>query len=265
MTIPKQLHQVYLGFDNPIMPDKWADNADKWKSIHPEYAYTLWNMDMCVALITELAPSFLDIWLNYPRNVQRADAIRPFILYKHGGVYTDMDTSPHYNITPLLDVYSVPGVEVIVAPSANSDTASNWLMASTPKSLFWVMTITEMVRRSRRTYWFDHTRIMYSTGPALISDMIAVYGKNKAIVMNMELVNSVNICGSCSEITNYVIDDHGATWNGPFTKVLNAVFCAVSPLRTVPYYSWLVLVLIIVVILLLVYARLRRCRTSCKL
>jgi mannosyltransferase OCH1-like enzyme len=260
MTIPKHIHQVFLVFDNPVIPNDWIANTNKWKSMHPEYTHTLWDEDACIKLISELVPSFLDVYMNYPHNIQRVDAIRPFILYKHGGVYVDMDTSPRYNITPLLDVYAVPGVEVICAPSANTNTASNWLMASVPESEFWMRTIDEMVVRSKRSYWFYLKRIMHSTGPVLINDMIAAHGDSTVVVMHMDLVNSVNICGTGATNTNYVVDDHGSTWHNPFTKILNDVFCVVTPIRRVPYYYWIALITIGLVLLFL-YSRLRQSQT----
>lgn len=34
---------------------------------------------------------FLEIWDNYPFGIERADAIRYFVLYHFGGIYIDLD------------------------------------------------------------------------------------------------------------------------------------------------------------------------------
>ena len=36
-------------------------------------------------------PWFLETWDNYPFNIERADAIRYFVLAHYGGVYIDLD------------------------------------------------------------------------------------------------------------------------------------------------------------------------------
>ena len=42
-------------------------------------------------LITHRYPWFLETWDNYPFNIERADAIRYFVLAHYGGVYIDLD------------------------------------------------------------------------------------------------------------------------------------------------------------------------------
>lgn len=44
------------------------------------------------AFITEFYPWFLPTFLNYGKQINQADAVRPFILQKLGGVYLDLDT-----------------------------------------------------------------------------------------------------------------------------------------------------------------------------
>jgi hypothetical protein len=38
-------------------------------------------------LIEEKFPWFLESWLKYPYNIQRADVLRYFVLYEYGGIY----------------------------------------------------------------------------------------------------------------------------------------------------------------------------------
>lgn len=263
--IQKIIHQVYLGFDNPIMPEDWKRNHEKWKELHPDYTFMLWDMQSCVELIKEIAPSFLEVFQQYPANVQRADAVRPFILLKYGGIYTDLDTYPNLNVQPLVDVYfSVPDVEVAVAPSANTNTASNWFMMSKPQSMFWVSVIKEMYARRNNFYFTNHLRVMTTTGPNLIQDCIRKYNGN-AVVMSIDLTNSENICGRGKHLTNYITDEHGCTWNNTTTGLINSIYCLISPLQTIPYYSWLTLVIILLILAVCCKIRLESCRKRCEL
>ena len=260
MPIPKIIHQVWLGFDNPTVPDKWKKNIEKWKQIQDGYEHKLWSADDCIKLIQEIDPDFVEIFKNYPHHVQRADAIRPFILYKFGGIYTDLDTFPNRNIQPLLDVYDVSGVEAAVAPSANTNSPSNWFMFSHKNSKFWLNVIKEMKLRSNFMYVTNHTRIMKTTGPALIQDCIQEYGTDKVVVLSKELAGSTDICGKGKSVLNYITDEHAGTWNNGTTQIINTVHCAISPLQQVPYYSWFAMS--IVVLLLIIILKWKTIRLS---
>ena len=65
---------------------------------------TLRGMLNCIEVV--LTPSrypwFLETWDAYPFNIERADAIRYFVLAHYGGVYIDLDdVRPALHITPL--------------------------------------------------------------------------------------------------------------------------------------------------------------------
>lgn len=53
-------------------------------------------------LIRSRFPWFLAQYDAYPNNIQRADAIRYFILYEFGGIYADMDLMPLRSLEPML-------------------------------------------------------------------------------------------------------------------------------------------------------------------
>ena len=65
------------------------------------------------------------------RNIQRADAIRPFILYHYGGVYVDMDTFCLKNFD---NVFQKKGVYVL---KNHTFGYTNFMMASSRKHPFW--------------------------------------------------------------------------------------------------------------------------------
>jgi mannosyltransferase OCH1-like enzyme len=56
------------------------------------WQYMLWDRQDCEALLAQAYPWFLPTWLALPSLVLQSDAIRPFILHAHGGVYLDLDT-----------------------------------------------------------------------------------------------------------------------------------------------------------------------------
>lgn len=59
--------------------------------MHKDFEYKLWTDESSLAFIKEHYPWFLPTYLGYQFNIQRADAIRYFVLHKYGGVYLDLD------------------------------------------------------------------------------------------------------------------------------------------------------------------------------
>ena len=68
--------------------------------------YMFWSDHDSRELIRTDFPWFLHTFDAYKHPIQRADAIRYFVLYKYGGVYCDMDVrhrikiSPHFSSMP---------------------------------------------------------------------------------------------------------------------------------------------------------------------
>jgi mannosyltransferase OCH1-like enzyme len=55
--------------------------------LHPQ----LWTDELSMEFIAREYPWFLETFQNYPYPIQRADAIRYFVLAHYGGIYIDLD------------------------------------------------------------------------------------------------------------------------------------------------------------------------------
>lgn len=98
--ITKIIHQVYGLFqDNKSIPNDWIVSSNILKKNNPNWKYKLWNYESCLHLLEKHYPWFLETYNGYKHPIQKADAIRPFILYHYGGVYFDMDFKCVKNIT----------------------------------------------------------------------------------------------------------------------------------------------------------------------
>ena len=93
---PKLIHRQWKTAHN--VPD---DNAQgfyfsKWQEVfpEPEYKHLLWTDSSARDLIREHFSWFLEIYDGYKHNIQRADAVRYFILLHYGGLYADLDYEP---------------------------------------------------------------------------------------------------------------------------------------------------------------------------
>lgn len=83
--VVKRIHQIWVG-PNAI-PEKSLEFIAKIKELHPDYEYKLWtDVDL-----TEENFSNLSYINSTPVYAQKADIMRYEILYKHGGIYLDID------------------------------------------------------------------------------------------------------------------------------------------------------------------------------
>ncbi|KAF6264293.1 hypothetical protein COO60DRAFT_1624299 [Scenedesmus sp. NREL 46B-D3] len=75
----------------------------KVQTHHPGWRYVLWDAAACEALLTQHYPWFLPTWSALGNStVLKSDAIRPFILHAHGGVYLDLDSECFGSMQPWL-------------------------------------------------------------------------------------------------------------------------------------------------------------------
>ncbi|KAI4268757.1 MAG: hypothetical protein LQ337_007667 [Flavoplaca oasis] len=86
--IPKIIHQTYI---NDSVPEIWREPQRTCVDIHEDYEYKMWTDAKSRELIATEYPWFLNTFDNYSQPIQRADAIRYFVLAHFGGIYIDLD------------------------------------------------------------------------------------------------------------------------------------------------------------------------------
>lgn len=96
MSIPKKIHQIWVGPNT--MPPKSIEFIEDIKKLHPDYEYRLWtDSDLTPANFSNLL-----VIQSTPIYAQKADIMRYEILYRHGGIYLDIDFEIFKPLTPLL-------------------------------------------------------------------------------------------------------------------------------------------------------------------
>lgn len=164
--IPKIIHQTWK---NSIIPEKWECSPEEWKRLHPEWEYKLWTDADNRNLIESDFPEYLALYDSYKYPIQRADFARYFILYKHGGLYSDLDLYPTTNV----EEYLTGSLCLVFTPEAKnvrSRYLTNFLMASTEKHPFWLEVFAVLKRNELPWYILTkHFRVMMSTGPMMIN------------------------------------------------------------------------------------------------
>lgn len=233
--IPKIIHQTYKSISQ--LPEIWKDTPSKWKQFHPDWKYMFWSDDDCRTLVQDNFPWFLETYDNYEYNIQRADAIRPIILYLFGGLYVDCDIQP---VKAFDDLFYI-NYELYLIRTPNNDVVSNCFMASKRGVNFWLRVVEEMKNRSENPSPFlfgKHWQVMYSTGPMML-DYVYNHEKNiKAYFLPRELILPSE-CGTCSDKPcstqlGYTKLLEGCSWISFDTTIYNGVMC---------YYQYILLVI----------------------
>lgn len=181
--IPKIIHQIYWDFSGKNKPPckKWQEYQETWKKNfpEPEYKHILWNDKDSKELIKKYYNWFLKTYDNYPKNIQRADAVRYFILHRYGGIYADMDCEVRNNFYDKLN-QEKPN---IVEDCFTENGLMNNLMASPKKLDIWkeIFKLLEKKKKVRAT--------LESTGPTLLTE--GFYNKNLIHILDYQNFNPV--------------------------------------------------------------------------
>lgn len=106
-TVPKILHFIWIG---SIIPNKYIDNLNTYVNNNPEYIINLWvdrNYECSIDGVQIINISSIDIINKHELNMvdnygAKADILRLEILYKYGGIYSDIDSK---SLKPFDDVF----------------------------------------------------------------------------------------------------------------------------------------------------------------
>jgi mannosyltransferase OCH1-like enzyme len=156
-AVPRIIHQTAPA-DESLWHHTWKPCQLSWFDNFKGFEYKMWTDEDIDNLIKRRFPNFLPIWNAYPRNIQRVDVIRYFILYEYGGIYVDMDFECVRDFYDLL-----PAGKVSIAKSAvPGEEFQNALMASPPRHPFWHYVFNEVIP-------YQHVDdVLASTGPDVI-------------------------------------------------------------------------------------------------
>jgi inositol phosphorylceramide mannosyltransferase catalytic subunit len=156
--IPKIIHQTYI---NESIPPQWQVAQQSCVNLHNHYEYKFWTDVKSREFIAAEYPWFLNTFDGYHYPIQRADAIRYFVLAHFGGVYIDLDYGCKRCLDPLL---SYTAWVHLTEPTGISNDA----MGAVPQHPFFLRVI-ENLQSYNRNWLFPYVTVMYSTGPLFLS------------------------------------------------------------------------------------------------
>jgi mannosyltransferase OCH1-like enzyme len=207
--IPRNMHHVLLGPMGKDPPADWIDARNSCLTMHahwPEHYF--WTDENADQFFEEYYPWFMDTWNSYPSIVQRADALRYFVLHKFGGVFLDMDLFCRNPLDPLIShlesitphqhrkhpqgrmyILAESGhPHMLLAPKANPVGVSNGFIISSRGHPLLSQMIT-FLPRFNLFFLLSYATVMFSTGCMYISSHMQLFtrrqwGKNTVLVLD---------------------------------------------------------------------------------
>ncbi|KAF3908094.1 hypothetical protein ABW21_db0206670 [Orbilia brochopaga] len=117
---PKKIWQIRLeplgGREAQTPSEQDIKRTASWQNMNPSYRYELLNDTTAERYIAQnfkdIDPYLVQLYPNFPQRILAADLLRYMIMYRSGGVYTDLDTECKMPIDRWMDesLSNVPGV-----------------------------------------------------------------------------------------------------------------------------------------------------------
>ena len=205
--IPKIIHQTWKTSELPI-PQKHL--AETWKTFLPDWEYILWTDEMNREFVATYFPDFLEKYDSYPKNIQRADAIRYLLLKKYGGLYVDLDFECLENIDFLIEHADFTagkephwhaerfGLPYIIC---------NAFMSSTPDNDFINFVCDRLINYPYMEV-DSPIDVLNSTGPLLLTNSYNAYpDKSQVCILEPETIYPIGLYEADKIINNTVTDE----------------------------------------------------------
>ncbi len=192
--IPKIIHQVWSG----SLPDFLKEWSKSWREYNPDWKYEFWDDDRMNSFIEEYFPEYVEVYNNFPYNVQRWDAIRYLFLWKMGGMYVDFDSEC---LEPIEGLFRGKDCCFSLEPHANPEFKdipylSNALMACSSEHPFMLQIIKKVFSGEPCSYPVDDKffHVLSTTGPLVVTNTYDEYSyKDDIYLIPAELVAPFSI------------------------------------------------------------------------
>jgi inositol phosphorylceramide mannosyltransferase catalytic subunit len=166
--IPRVIHQSWK---NKELPAKFKMWQKSWIERNPGWRYKLWTDEDNHQLMITHFPWFNETYFSFPHNIMRADSARYMYMYKHGGVYADLDMECLRPMDELLG-----GHRAVLAQMGKDATAPNSIpnafMASEPGHSFWIEVLWYIMALQKRG---QETQAVKLTGPDMLKRVLDTY------------------------------------------------------------------------------------------
>lgn len=263
---PRIIHQTYKTRQLPAI---WKDTPKTWIDNHVGYTYMFWTDDDNRNLIKNDFPWFLNKYDSYEHGIQRADAVRYFILFKYGGVYADLDIQCVRSIDPILQLYerNFPQADVLLVTTPNNflgnPSLTNSIMISKPNSQFFNSLFQKLLNFEYQWYHVGkHIRVMMSTGPGMITGHYKEYANSNVLLIPYQYLRPCDSSEErpCTKPEAFVTEVEGKSWHDIDSTIYDYA-------TSVPRSTWIAIGVITFLIITLVFMNMNQkiqiCEATC--
>lgn len=220
MSVPRVIHQTWKTESIPPLYQTYVESV---RAHHPEWEHRLWTDADNLRFIDERFPWFLETFLSYRHDIERADAVRYFLLYEFGGIYVDLDMEC---LRPFDDLVAEAGVHFSLeaGPTLVQQVTSNAFMAAPPRHPFFHTLIHELADIRGPDVTFGD--VFRNTGPDMLHEqcvrhrgehVIHVIGLDRicpiGVISQNVLLRSRDVDKIRSEKLLYAIHHNTESWN----------------------------------------------------
>jgi hypothetical protein len=165
--IPRILH---FSFKSRCLPRDYALNLKRWKDTFPNYSIVFHDDDAAQRLFDQ------EEWKEFPNlhrilncvlysGAMKIDIWRILILYRYGGVYSDIDNWPNE-----LNQSTIPGNVSAFFLSDAYNRPSQWFMAVEPHHPMMYLTLHQIIKNVLALENIVAPRLVQTTGPMALRD-----------------------------------------------------------------------------------------------
>jgi len=197
--IPRIMHHVLLGPLGQDPPEDWLAARNSCVTMHVHWPnHYFWTDEIADSFFEQHYPWFMTTWESYPSVVQRADALRYFVLHKYGGVFLDMDLFCRHPLDPLMAhleavtphqhkrpaqggmyILAESGhTHMLLAPKANPIGVSNGFIISSRGHPLLSQMIA-FLPRFNLSFILSYATVMFSTGCMYISAHMQLFVRRR--------------------------------------------------------------------------------------
>lgn len=185
----------FLGDSFNIKQEEFIKNLRIWRKRNPNWKINILRdkYDNINDWVKKHFEWFYQIYMEYPKSIQRCDIIRYMLMYHYGGVYSDLDVECKMPISKLLRQYQwanvIFGISRIKSKqkcdlAAKYETIRNgkpeipvrianyWCLSRIPNHPIWI-DILKLAKKRARSFLQSQYGIIYTTGPDVITTALS--------------------------------------------------------------------------------------------
>lgn len=220
--IPKIIWQTYKD-DLETTSIQLQKCVNSWKVNNKDYEHRYYNdNDAAELILKDFGQEWYDLFMNVPLGVIRADIFRYLVIYKYGGIYSDIDTICRVPIDTWItgpakyekDYNAIFAAEIVGKDIKVVDRICQWTFASAPNNPIFKNIVDNVFNALKNVDWSKVDNVVdtihYVTGPNIFSySILNEMGFAKTINGKYVTDPKLNLCNNSSYInqSEYAINN----------------------------------------------------------